>query len=188
MIIGNIDDTSRMRNSFKEYEHMEISVEEDKLPEIVIKTAQEQQEKIVTELLKRGIKVIRTGYVNHSEEFSSNGIRTTGYNNFNARDLVFAYDDSLYEFPSHLHCRRREMRGYEWIEKKLTENGSKIYKAPEHGFKEILYEKEENWEKYKTKTVYGEAANLLKLGLDILFQISSSGSWGCYKLFRKMME
>jgi hypothetical protein len=36
--------------------------------------------------------------------------------------------------------------------------------------------------------IYGEAANLLKIGLDIIFLISISGSWGCYKIFRSFME
>ena len=36
--------------------------------------------------------------------------------------------------------------------------------------------------------VFGDSANLIKLGLDILFLISRSGSVGCYNKFRQMLE
>lgn len=40
----------------------------------------------------------------------------------------------------------------------------------------------------KEEEYYADAANLLKVGLDILFLISCSGSKGCYRKFRDMME
>lgn len=66
VVIGNIDETSRMWNAFLEYEHMIVEAKVDQLPEKIVKTAQEQNEKIVAELQKRGIKVVRSGYINHS--------------------------------------------------------------------------------------------------------------------------
>lgn len=41
---------------------------------------------------------------------------------------------------------------------------------------------------YKTDVVFGDAANLIKLGLDILFLVSRSGSMGCYNKFRQLLE
>lgn len=42
---------------------------------------------------------------------------------------------------------------------------------------------------YKSPSYYfGDAANLLKVGLDIIFLISESASKGCYRTFRKFME
>ena len=33
-------------------------------------------------------------------------MKSKGYNNFNPRDLVFAFDDTLYEFPTHAVSRQ----------------------------------------------------------------------------------
>lgn len=75
---------------------------------------------------------------------------------------------------------------YEWVEKELSLMGSKIY-TPNECKLDTLFHKYEK-DAYKGDIVFGEAANLLKIGLDIIFLISVSASWGCYKKFRSFME
>ena len=102
--------------------------------------------------------------------------------------MAFTYHNSIYEFPTGLHSRTQEYKIFEWIEEQVSKHGSRAYSARKNNYDYILYKDPKNAKLYQTDEVFGEAANLLKVGLDIIFLISQSGSWGCYRNLRKLME
>lgn len=75
-----------------------------------------------------------------------------------------------------------EVKCSEWIESQLHKNGSEIYKSWELPFGE-------DYDKYFEDYPYMDAANLVKVGLDILFLISPmGGSYLGFKNFKKFID
>lgn len=56
-------------------------------------------------LQQHKIKIVRVGKMDFSEEYEIEGKKSKGFSAFNARDLIFLYHDSLYEFPTSMICR-----------------------------------------------------------------------------------
>jgi len=70
--------------------------------------------------------------------------------------------------------RAKEYDAYEWILKAQRKLGSKWFKS---------------WKTtYNPEKPFFDAANLLRIGLDIIFQLSVSGNENGYRFFREFME
>ena len=133
---------------------------------------------MVKKLLERGIEVARPGKVDHSVKIkiASEGkmVETPGFHTLSPRDLIFFYHDTVYFAPPLFLSSQSDIAAYKWLAQDLRKLGSKWMKS---------------WKgAYDENTPYWEAANLLRVGLDIVFLISVSGNELGYQNFRQLLD
>lgn len=161
-------------------------------PKEIIKKDQEIQHDLAVKLQARGIHVVRPGEVDFSKKNSVQGYESTGFHAFNPRDLNLYYHDSVYEFPSFQVSRQYENEVYNYLNYQHREMGGKWFKSFTGLYP--FYEKfRQNQgyngdEKIDPNFPYCDAANLVRLGLDILYLISESGNMLSYYMFRNFLE
>jgi len=106
-------------------------------------------------LIDRGITVVRAADIDLAKEHVVDGVSTDGFQVFSSRDVLFYYHDSVYEAPTPCNSRLFEHEAYYWILKEHRSLGSSWYKS---------------WKTmYEPSKPLWEAANLYRVGLDILF-------------------
>lgn len=140
----------------------------------VIKRAQDIQNNVVDELMKRGINVVRVADIDCKKQYKIGDKLVSGFHTFSSRDIVFFYDDTAYEVPSITISRQNEHCSFYWILDCLRKMGSKWYSSfvcP-----------------YSKEAPLFEAANLIRAGMDILFQISVSGNYSGFLLFKSLID
>lgn len=144
-------------------------------PKDLIERAQQIQNDIAKKLMDHGIQVVRPNEIDHSVKLQFQGIElSSGFQTFNARDLLLYYHDSVYDSPTSCESRLFESEAYDWIISQQRTLGGKWYKS---------------WKSVRDpEAPFWEAANMSRLGLDLLYQISMSGNESGYRVFRKHME
>jgi len=167
LILGYFGDSSNLplhdEVIFKDEEDLIPGMD---IPKRVIERCQEIQNNAATELMKRGIKVYRVGDTDMKQAFKVGDTMVQGFNSFSPRDLIFCYHDSVIEFPSICTSRQHEHRTFNWILEQLRKNGSKWYTSYVCPF---------------TPTApLLDAAQLLRIGLDILVLVSMGGTYEGY--------
>lgn len=188
--VGYMSDTSCIPADISPYPGLEVII--GPYPKKIIEKNKEIQNDLVTKLQARGIHVVRPGEDDFSKINSVQGYESTGFSGFNPRDLHLYYHDSIYEFPSFQVSRHYENKIYNYINYQHREMGSKWFKS----FTGLLphYDKLRESqgytgdEKIDPNFPYCDAANLIRLGLDILYLISESGNMESYYMFRNFLE
>ena len=191
VIIGYVDETARLSDDIFS-DDPDIKLKFGPYPDFIIKESQQIQNKLANELINRGIEVIRVGKYDFGKIFNIDGYETKGFHSFSPRDLPLLYHNSIYECPSFQISRHQEeIKVFNWIFEKLRENGSSWFKSWT-GLSEIyanqLIAEGKTPTKYDKDIPLWDAANILRLGLDILFLVSESGNEQAYKFFRQYME
>ena len=143
-------------------------------PQKIIKRAQEIQNFITKKLMELGIEVIRPGVIDHTRKYTICEQEGNGFHTFSPRDLIFYYHDSLYECPSPLLCRQYETDAYQWVANQQRELGGKWYAS----WKGI----------FNPNDPYFEAAQIMRIGLDILYLVSAGGNELGYDLFSRFIN
>jgi N-dimethylarginine dimethylaminohydrolase len=150
-------------------------------PQWLIDEANEDMNELADMLKKLGVKVHRPKPINHSVEFSTPEWKTTGWYTWCPRDLLLPLDNLMIETPSACRARYFETRAYRDIMMSAINDGTEWIAAP----KPILPD-----ESYQFKDIDGkpsltnlepvfDAPNCVRMGKDILFQISNTGNhWG----------
>lgn len=173
LIMGYMDDTAQLPADPLLIEMCPNSVSQP-YPEKLYKRAQEIQNQISQTLMDMGIHVIRPGKIDHSKKYVIEGEETTSFQTFSSRDMLFYYHDSVFECPSAAFCRQYEYEAYNWITDQHRKLGDKVYSS---------------WvSKPNPQIPLFDAAQMLRLGLDILFLISIGGNEEGYKNFKKFMN
>ena len=101
IIVGFMSDTSLISSTDAHFEdsNRDIKLGKEYPPEICQRARNFLNE--ASELLmKRGINVVRAAEIDHRELYEVDGVVSSGFQNFSARDVVFYYHDSAYEVPS----------------------------------------------------------------------------------------
>jgi len=174
LILGHTGDTAQISSNDPLMFIENPDLKTGKYPRPIIERAQEMQNQIAEKLIAHGVHVIRPSEMDHSELREFEGMMLDGFHLYNARDLLLYYHDSVYDSPCNSECRVFESEGYDWILKKQREIGTKWYKT----WKPIRNPDAPQW----------EAANFLRLGLDIMYLVSVSGSENGYWIIRKFFE
>lgn len=175
VIIGYIDETAGtpfndkyvMENDFQ----MEMGTP---IPSDIIETGQSNLDGIAKALMDRGVNVIRPGKIDHRKIREVDGVKCDGFHCFNVRDLFFYYGNCIYETPNVWISRQFENEAYFWFFKNQIAQGAKRYTS----FKGLI----------DTSKPFFDAANILRIGLDIVFLVSCSGMYEGYKALRAFME
>lgn len=197
IIVGRADnarvptvDASTMSMCYTNYPIETIRPLEGKYPQSLIDEANEDIEELVKVLQQAHIKVHRPQALDHSQEFSTPEWKSTGWYTWCPRDLLLPLDNLVIETPSPMRARYFETRAYHNIMLEAVGDGVEWFAAP----KPVLLDSS-----YQFDNINGQpsltnlepifdAPNCIRLGRDILFQISNTGNhWGL-KWLKNILE
>ncbi len=152
-------------------------VQAGRFPEVVIDETNEDLADLVETLRDMRIVVHQPSAVDHELEYGAPGWRSQGRTSYNPRDLTLVIGSTIIESPSPVRARYFEvfglrelfqnymLRGAQWLSAPRPQLGDELFPVDEHD-SPILGEAEPAF----------EAANVLRLGRDVFYQISRSGN------------
>lgn len=148
-----------------------------KFPDYVIEETEEDLRILVETLEKLDIKVRRPNVVNHGETFSTLDWEADGLYNYCPRDVILAVGDTIIEAPSPLRSRFLETQAYKDIFIEYLKSGSRWISAPKPQLLDEVYDQPNGFEIcLKNHEPLFDAANILRIGKDILYLVSNSGN------------
>ncbi|MCS4592681.1 hypothetical protein KTJ89_06745 [Brevibacterium sediminis] len=143
----------------------------------VVETTETELDDLARTLKQLGIKVRRPEPRDTSKMFSTTDWATDGFYDYCPRDVLLTIGNSIIETPMVLRSRYLEPNAYRSMLIELMENGSRWFSAPKPRLLDEFY-KETNppGERLLNEEPAFDAANVLKLGTDILYLVSDSGN------------
>ena len=185
IIVGRADnarvptvDSSTMSMCYTNHNIEKIRPLEGQYPQSLIDEANEDIEQLVTVLKQAHVKVHRPKALDHSVEYSTPEWKTTGWYTWCPRDLLLPFDNLMIETPSPMRARYFETRAYHDIMLEAVKDGVEWIAAPKPILSDNSYQFEEikNTPSLINLEPVFDAPNCVRLGEDILFQISNTGN------------
>lgn len=196
IIVGRADgariptvDVSTMSFSYAASSIEEIKKIEGPLPQWLIDEANEDIEELVQTLKKFGVKVHRPEDFDTSVEFSTPEWKTTGWYTWCPRDLLLPLNNLMIETPSPTRARYFETRAFHNIMIQAVKDGVEWIAAP----KPILRDESFTFEDISKPTLKNfepvfDAPNIVRLGRDLLYQVSNSGNQLGFQWLKNVLE
>lgn len=146
-------------------------------PQWVIEETQERLEDLVDFFKAAGVTVRRPEIADHSKEFGSPNWKTDGQYNYCPRDLFVVAGDAIIESPMTLRARQFETLSYRPILRDYLESGARWFSAPmpELLDEDYLLDDDRTIAIAERDPIF-DAANVLRIGKDILYLVSDSGN------------
>lgn len=146
-------------------------------PERVIAETEEDLEALVAVFQKLGVVVRRPELFDHGRRFGTPDWETDGQYNYCPRDLFVAVGNWLIEAPMTLRCRQCETLSFKPILLDYLRGGARWVAAPRPRLADDAYCLDGSHPLALTEAepVF-DAANVLRLGRDILYLVSDSGN------------
>jgi N-dimethylarginine dimethylaminohydrolase len=183
-------DISTRSFSYANYTMDQIAHMEGRYPQWVIDEANEDADGLADALTKLGVKVHRPRIIDWDQEFSTPDWKTKGWYSWCPRDLVLPLADMLIETPSPTRARYFETRLYEDIFYQAFEDNALWVSAPKPRLLDHSYQ----FEDIKGKPtlldleILFDAPNIVRVGRDLLYQISNSGNFKGFKWLKRFLE
>tara|TARA_B100001029_G_C15064017_1_gene461743 strand:- start:25127 stop:26140 length:1014 start_codon:yes stop_codon:yes gene_type:complete len=157
--------------------YREISKYAGSYSDRVIDEANQDLEDLSDKLKKLGVKVYRPKKIRHDAPIVTPYWRTTGWHNYCPRDIFLVIGTSIVEVPSVMRSRIFESWSYEHILHEAFNDGAKWFSAPKQKYKEESF----NFDDLSKPTLMNEeilfdAPNVVRLGMNLLYQVSNSGN------------
>ncbi|GAB3209567.1 hypothetical protein GCM10027294_24480 [Marinactinospora endophytica] len=152
-------------------------IETGLFPARVIEESNEDLEELAAALRGLGVTVHRPPAVDHADEYGAPGWRSRGRSSYCPRDLALVVGTTIIETPSPMRARYNELFGLRDLFQDYLLRGAHWLAAPKPRLRDELYEYDE-----RGRPVLGEAepafeaANCLRLGRDVFYQVSRSGN------------
>jgi len=183
-------DISTRSFSYANYSTREIEHMEGPLPQWVIDEANEDADGLADTLTKLGIKVHRPKIVDNEKEFSTPDWKSKGWYAWSPRDLILPLGDMLIETPSPTRSRYFETRIFENILYEAFDDGALWISAPKPRLLDDNYQFENivGTPTLKDLEILFDAPNIVRIGRDLLFQISNSGNFKGLKWLKRFLE
>lgn len=163
--------------SYADYDYEKIKNLEGPHTKKVIDEANEDLEILSTTLQSCGVKVHRPQVINHSKKFSSPDWTTTGWYSYCPRDLLLPLDNIIIDCPSPMRSRQYETLAYRDFLYDAVNDGVQWIAAPKPRLLDDLYQFNNlNDPTTLNKEIIFDAPNIVKLGDDLLYQVSNSGT------------
>ncbi len=148
-----------------------------KYPASVISETEDQLDALVEMFQAHGVRVRRPDVCDHSKEFGSPDWKTNGQYNYCPRDLFVVAGDTIIEAPMTLRARQYETNSYKPILRDYLDSGAKWIAAP----RPLLLDEDYNTNVDRDLAIAEndpifDAANILRIGKDILYLVSDSGN------------
>ena len=196
IIVGRADgariptvDVSTMSFSYAGQDVERVKKIEGPYPQWLIDEANEDIEELVKALEGKGVKVHRPEYFDTSVEFSTPEWTSSDWYTWCPRDLLLTLDNLVIETPSPTRSRYFETRAYHNIMLEAVEDGVEWISAPKPILKDELF----TFEDLSKPTLNNfepifDAPNVVRLGKDLLFQVSNSGNLMGFKWLKNILE
>jgi len=183
-------DSSTMNMCYSNYSIDQIKKLEGKYPQWLIDEANEDMQVLADTLSSIGIKVHRPKTIDHSKEFSTPEWKTTGWYTWCPRDLLLPLNNLMIETPSPCRARYFETRAYHDIMLEAVNDGVEWISAPKPILTDDSYQFVDIKEKPSLRNLEPifDAPNCVRLGKDILFQISNTGNHLGMKWLKNVLE
>jgi len=164
------------------YSHLDAgqvaAVGDEVLPARVAEETDEDLEVLAATLRSLGVVVHRPADVDHAAPFSTpHWSASSGMYSYCPRDLTLIVGDTIIETPSPVRARYHELDGLRDLFRRYLLAGSSWISAPKPQLRDRLYDVDADG-----MPVLGEdepafeAANVLRCGLDVFYQVSTSGN------------
>jgi N-dimethylarginine dimethylaminohydrolase len=146
-------------------------------PERVIDETEEDLDALVAAFEKLGVTVRRPEVWDHSRQFASPDWVTDGQYNYCPRDLFVPVGNWLIEAPMTLRCRQHETLSFKSLLLEYMQDGARWVAAPRPRLADDAYCTDGSHPLALTEAepVF-DAANVLRLGRDVLYLVSDSGN------------
>lgn len=174
-------DRSTMSMSYTNHPIDLIKPLEGAYPQWLIDEANEDMNALADTLRKCGVKVHRPIALDHSVKFSTPEWTTTGWYTWCPRDLLLPLNNLMIETPSACRARHYETRAYRNIMMQAIADGTEWIAAPKPILSDESYQFEDIDRKPSLTNLEPvfDAPNCVRMGKDIMFQISNTGNhWG----------
>ena len=176
-----IIDKSTHSFCFPDQSYYDIKSLQGNYADDVIGETNEDLDNLSNTLVNLGVHVLRPNDTDNSKKFSTPDWETTGWYQYCPRDLLLPLDNMVIECPSPMRSRYFET----WsLRKRLMDamlSGTKWIAAPKPRLLDSGYQLEnlDNPTLLNEEIVF-DAPNIVRLGEDLLYQISNSGNMNGY--------
>ena len=174
---------------FADQSYHDIKPLEGSHADVVIGEANEDLDNLTNTLVGLGVHVLRPDTIDNSKKFSTPDWETTGWYQYCPRDLLLPLDNMVIECPSPMRSRLFEtwsmrerlmdamMSGTQWIaapKPRLLDSGYQLNNLDDPTLLngEVVF----------------DAPNIVRLGRDLLYQVSNSGNMHGYFWLRTILE
>lgn len=196
IVVGRADhariptvDVSTMAFSYADRTRDEIVKLEGPYSQKIIEEANEDLDTLSLALEKLGIKVRRPVPLDHSEKFSTPEWQSTGWYSYCPRDLVLPLRHTVIECVSPMRARYFETRTLYPHLYDAIRGGTKWICAPKPVLRESLYTFDDlKQPTLRNDEIIFDAANVVRIGRDLLFQISNSGNEMGFRWLKSVLE
>jgi N-dimethylarginine dimethylaminohydrolase len=181
-------DTSTHSFCFANYTYDEIKDIHGAFSQVVIDEANEDLDRLSDELRKLGVTVRRPEAIDHSKSFKSPDWETTGWYTYCPRDLLLPLDNLIIDCPGAMRARQYETLAYRDFLYEVVDEGGEWLAAPRPRLLNESYQLDDLSEPTLTnKEIVFDAPNVVRLGKDLIYQVSNSGNlWG-YKWLKSVL-
>ncbi len=145
------------------------------ISQAVIDETEEDLDALVRALRASGVTVRRP-----EPPSSTNSVRTARWEAepmfpYCPRDVLLAIGDAIIEAPCTQRARLLEADCYKALLLEYFERGARWIAAPRPRLEDALYRSDDGWALTEREPVF-DAANVLRMGRDVLYQVSCSGN------------
>lgn len=182
-------DRSTHSFGFADYKWDDVKNLEGPLPQWIIDEANEDLNKLAQTLTDLGVKVYRPTPIDQSKSFKSPDWETTGWYNYCPRDLLLPLDNLIIDCPGAMRARQYETLAYRDYLYTVVDDGTQWISAPRPKLLDESYQLDDlTIPTLTNKEIIFDAPNIVRLGKDLLYQVSNSGNlWG-YKWLKSILE
>jgi glycine amidinotransferase len=147
------------------------------IPDKIIEETEEDIQIFILELQKARIKVRRPEPIKFEEKFKTLDWESEHYFSYCPRDILLAIGETIIETPNVFRSRYFETVGYKDILIDYMNSGSKWIAAPKPRLLDSIYNRDNPHQSaLKNLEPVFDAANILRMGKDIIYLVSDSGN------------
>ena len=162
---------------------------EGPMSQSVIDEANEDLDLLAKTLADLGDKVRRPVPQDNHKIFSTPDWATTGYQTYSCRDLLLPLDNLIIDCASPLRSRYFETRAYHNFLYEVMQNGTEWISAPKPKLLDSIFQTEDlSQPSTRNNEIVFDAPNVVRLGNDLLFQVSNSGNELGAKWLKTILE
>jgi N-dimethylarginine dimethylaminohydrolase len=145
-------------------------------PQQIIEETDEDLNAFAAVLEELGITVKRPETWPHEAKFSTIHWESRGFYNYCPRDIMLVIGDQIIETPNVIRSRAQETFSYRTMMVDYLRSGAKWYSAPKPMLLDSLFEVDLNKPTPRNDEPAFDAANVLRLGRDLIYLVSSTGN------------